>query len=144
MAVNSLYPGKCGCDFKCVNFKHNMGILRSWLVKWTSPKRDCQIIKSASIQVMAWCSTFISVDLLVLIPYEVIRPQGVYFACVVSKYIVGIDISSISCEVTLTWIQQDVIDKKSTSVQVMAWCYPAMSHSLPELVLTNFHKDTCK
>ena len=23
---NSLSPGRCGCDFKCVNFKHNLGI----------------------------------------------------------------------------------------------------------------------
>ena len=25
-AINSLSPGKCGCDFKCVNFEHNMTI----------------------------------------------------------------------------------------------------------------------
>ena len=24
--LNSLGPGICGFDFKCVNFKHNMGI----------------------------------------------------------------------------------------------------------------------
>ena len=24
--VNSLCPGICGCDFKCVNLKHNFGI----------------------------------------------------------------------------------------------------------------------
>ena len=24
--INSLFPGRCGCDFECVNFKHNLGI----------------------------------------------------------------------------------------------------------------------
>ena len=35
---------------------------------------------------------------------------------------------SISCEIALRWIPLNLIDDKSTLVQVMAWCHEATSH----------------
>ena len=43
---------------------------------------------------------------------------------------------SISCEITLGWMPQNIFDDKSTLVQVLAWHCQATSHSLPEPMLT--------
>ena len=44
---------------------------------------------------------------------------------VIFKVILRIDISSISCEIALMSMPQDLIDDKSTLVQVLAWCWAA-------------------
>ena len=44
------------------------------------------------------------------------------------KLMSRIDIWSISCEIALRWMPQDLINKKSTLVQVMAWCRQAAIH----------------
>ena len=38
----------------------------------------------------------------------------------------------ISCEIALKWMPLDLIDDKSTLVQVMAWCRQATSHYLSQ------------
>ena len=53
---------------------------------------------------------------------------------VIFKLMSRIDILSISCEIHLKWMPQDLNDDKSTLVQVMAWCLQAMlSHVDPDL-----------
>ena len=39
---------------------------------------------------------------------------------------------SISCEIALRWMPQDLTDDKSTLVKVMAWCRQATSHYLSQ------------
>ena len=65
---HSLVPGRCDCGFKCVNFKHNLGI-----------------------------------------------------------YILNNHVN-----ITPEWMPEDVVDGKSTLVQIMAWCYQAPSHLLSQ------------
>ena len=51
-------PVRCGCDFKYVNFKHNLGIgILGILIDITLEKmpEDLTDDKSTMIQVMAWC-----------------------------------------------------------------------------------------
>ena len=62
--LNLFSIGRCVCDFKYVNFKHNFGIV----------------------------------------------------------------ILSIEVTITLEWMLEDLVDGKSTLVQVMAWCHQAWSH----------------
>ena len=54
------------------------------------------------------------------------------FRSVISKLIVVTDGSDIFREIALRWIPLDLIDAKSTSVQVMAWCHQATSHYLSQ------------
>ena len=44
----------------------------------------------------------------------------------------GIDILSIQMNIILGWMPEDLIDGKSTLVQVMAWCSQATSHYLEQ------------
>ena len=37
-----------------------------------------------------------------------------------------------TCEIALRWMPQNIIDDKSTLVQVMSWCYQAPSHYLSQ------------
>ena len=48
------------------------------------------------------------------------------------KFILLIDIWSISRETDLRWVLQNLIDGKSTLVQVIAWCLQAPSHYLSQ------------
>ena len=50
----------------------------------------------------------------------------------VFEHILKIAVLSISCEIVLRWMPQDLIDVYSTSVQVMAWCLIAPSHHLSQ------------
>ena len=49
---------------------------------------------------------------------------------VIFKLMSRVDILSISCEIALRWMPQDITDDKSTLVQVMGWCLQATSHYL--------------
>ena len=54
----SLAPGRCGCDFKYIIFKHNLGINILSIqvditVEWMPDDRID--FKTALVQVMAWC-----------------------------------------------------------------------------------------
>ena len=40
--------------------------------------------------------------------------------------------AELSCEIALKWMSLDLIDDKSTLVQVMAWCHQATSHYLSQ------------
>ena len=51
---------------------------------------------------------------------------------VIFKHTSRIDIFSISCEIALRWMPQDLDDNRSISVQVMAWCHQATSHYLSQ------------
>ena len=53
---------------------------------------------------------------------------GCYLKLIIFKLIWRIDISSISCEIALKWMPQDLTDGKSTLVLVMAGCRQATSH----------------
>ena len=55
---------------------------------------------------------------------------GCGFKCVNLKHNLGIDILSVQLNITLEWIPEDLVDVKSTLVQVMAWCCQATSHYL--------------
>ena len=54
------------------------------------------------------------------------------FTWVILKLILVIDGRVISCEFAVWWISPDIIDDKSTLVQVMAWCRQATSHYLSQ------------
>ena len=41
--VNTSSSERCGCDFKCVNFKHNLGLI-PWVLEQTLPWNECQRI----------------------------------------------------------------------------------------------------
>ena len=49
---------------------------------------------------------------------------------VIFKWILVIDHWGISGEVALIWMSMDFTDDQSTLVEVIAWCYEAISHSL--------------
>ena len=56
--IISLSPGRCGCHLKSVNFKHNLGndissIQVNITLEWMP--EDFFDVKSALVQVMAWC-----------------------------------------------------------------------------------------
>ena len=57
---------------------------------------------------------------------------GCNLKLVISKLIWKINSLSISREIALRWMLQDLIDDKSTLVQVMAWCLQAASHYLSQ------------
>ena len=48
------------------------------------------------------------------------------------KHSLGIDVLSIPVNITLEWMPEDLIDGKSTLVQVMARCHQARSHYLSQ------------
>ena len=52
-------------------------------------------------------------------------------------FILWIDILSISCEIGLGWVAQNLIGYKSTLVLVMAWCWQAKSHHLSHCWLSS-------
>ena len=55
---------------------------------------------------------------------------GCYLKLVIFKPVWRMIILSISGEIVLKWMPQDLTDDKSTLVQVMAWCHQATSHYL--------------
>ena len=55
-----------------------------------------------------------------------------YFKQVIFKLILVIDDWDIPCEIALRGFSLDLIDDKSTLVQVMAWCCQATSHYLSQ------------
>ena len=81
--VNSLIPGRCRWDFKCLNFKHNSGInilsihkriFLLWMLE------DLVNGKLTLVQVMAWghqtpSHYLILCWLIFKSPYGIIRPQ---------------------------------------------------------------------
>ena len=54
------------------------------------------------------------------------------FKCVNFNYNLGIDILGIHVDISMEWMPVDLIDSKSTLVQVMAWCRQATSHYLSQ------------
>ena len=54
------------------------------------------------------------------------------FREVIFKPISVTDGWDISCKIALRWMPLDLIDDKSTLVQVMAWCHQATSHYLSQ------------
>ena len=46
---------------------------------------------------------------------------GSYFKCVISEHMFQIKLINTSCEIALTWTQQNPWDGWSTFIQVMAW-----------------------
>ena len=50
------------------------------------------------------------------------------FKCINVKYITEIDILGIKVKITLEKMSEDLVDDKSTLVQVMAMCRQAKSH----------------
>ena len=49
----------------------------------------------------------------------------------------------ISCQIALRWMSQDLTDYKSTLVQVMAWCWEAISHYLSQCWFRCYSATTC-
>ena len=58
---------------------------------------------------------------------------------VISKLISTVDILTISCEIALRWMPQDLTDDKSTLVQVTDCCLVALSHYLNQCWLVRQH-----
>ena len=55
---------------------------------------------------------------------------GCNFKLVIFKLIPKIVMFRISCEIALRWIPEDLVNGKSTLVQIMAWCLQATNHYL--------------
>ena len=55
-----------------------------------------------------------------------------HFRHVIFKQILMIDGWGISYEIALIWMSQNIIDDRSTLVQVMVWCGQATSHYLSQ------------
>ena len=114
-------------------------------LRWLS--LDLTDDKSTLFHVMAWCHQVTShfpcqCWLRSVSPYGVTRPQwvnsldpgrcGCNLKFAIFKLIWRGDLLSISCEITLRWMTQDLSDDLSTLVQVMAWCHQATSHYLDQ------------
>ena len=54
------------------------------------------------------------------------------FRKIIFQLILVIDGCSISCKIVLNWMAMDLTDRKSTLVQVMAWCRQATNHYLSQ------------
>ena len=52
------------------------------------------------------------------------------FECAIVKHNLGVDSLSIHANIILEWMPEDLVEGKSTLVQVMAWCHQAASHYL--------------
>ena len=55
---------------------------------------------------------------------------GYYLKLIIFKLASRINVLSVSCEIVLRWMPEDLTNDKSTLVQVMAWCRQATSHYL--------------
>ena len=55
-----------------------------------------------------------------------------HFRFLIFQIVSVIDGQGISCETALRWMSLDLIDDKSSLVQVMAWCRQATSHYLSQ------------
>ena len=102
----------------------------TWSPAWS------QVINCPNNQMMndGWCQYVIADDLckqhhITGIANEFIHPltywllgDVVIILCVISKFM------RTSCGIILRWMPQNIINKKSTSVQVMAWCHQVASH----------------
>ena len=55
--VNRLSIGRCGCDFKCLNFKHNLwiDILNIQIGIAFEPMPENLVDGKPKVQVLAWC-----------------------------------------------------------------------------------------
>ena len=60
---------------------------------------------------------------------------GYDLECVNYEHNLGIYILSNQVNITLEWMPEDVVDNKSTSVPVIAWCREATSHYMNEFWL---------
>ena len=67
-------------------------------------------------------------------PFNSLSPRICSFNIefVIFKLISWTDILSVSCEIALSWMPQDITGDKSTLVQVMAWCHQATCHYLSQ------------
>ena len=82
--INSLSPEKCGCDFKCVNYKHNLGIdilsiEINITLKWKT--KDLVEGKPTFVQVMAWCHYLSQCWTKSMLTYDTTKSQWINFAC---------------------------------------------------------------
>ena len=57
---------------------------------------------------------------------------GSNFRSVIFKHIIQNSSLGTQCEIVLRWIQQNLMNEKSTLVQVMAWSHQAISHCLSQ------------
>ena len=57
---------------------------------------------------------------------------GSYFKSVILEHMLWIKFMHTSCKFDLRLIQKNTFNKKSTLVQVMAWCRQATSHYLSQ------------
>ena len=57
---------------------------------------------------------------------------GCNLELIILRFIWQIYIMSISCEIVIRWLPQDLTSDKSTLVQIMAWCCQATSHYLSQ------------
>ena len=51
---------------------------------------------------------------------------------IILKHMLRIKFISTACKIALRWVPQNLTNKKSTLVQVMAWCRQATSHYLSQ------------
>ena len=82
---------------------------------------------------LAWNSCFISAicDLLThWLSGDKVVILSMQFSDAFQWLIIFLMIGSISCEIALRWMLQNLVDYKSTLVQAMAWCRQAPSHYL--------------
>ena len=114
LPIDSLSPRICGCHFKCVNFKHNLGVdilsvqVKS-IMEWGT--EDLADGKSTLVQVMAWCHQATSHYLnqcraTALMPYGITKTQWVHINLISAHFS-----SIISClqvvfryEFVIIWI----------------------------------------
>ena len=107
------------------------GISCELVLRWMS--LDLIDDKSTLVQVMAWCHQATSHYLnqcwpRSLLPYGFTRPQWV--TSIIFKLIIEISRRRICYGITLRSVPLNLINKKSTLVQVMALCHQAPSHYL--------------
>ena len=55
---------------------------------------------------------------------------GYNVICVIFKHNLAMDILSISCEIAIRWMLQDLTEGRTSLVQFMAWCPQALSRYL--------------
>ena len=98
-------------------------IVGSWLIKWSFTELGADPTNAISRELQIWRK-------LSSRSFNPLAPGRCKLKLVIFKLKSRLNILSISCEITLRWIQQDLIDDKSALVQVMAWCHQATSHCL--------------
>ena len=74
-----------------------------------------------------WRSFYLGISVLM---HGVLGDAAVIFHCTIVKQLCVTDILSISYEITLGWMTEDLRDDESTVAHAMAWCHQAPSHYL--------------